>query len=209
MRKTTLLIILSLLIVELPALAQQKVGRGAAAKYFNKEAEEETTYERPSQRQSGDAYMALMAGPYLSSAAYAWKGGDKRTKIAKADYSVTYLFDNWGSIDTNIRIGFSEFQIDDEKLSKLSLMPLWTFPMADRGFPLYFGFGAGLGVFFKQIEDESNISFDYQLVAGFRLPDLIENFGFIAEFALKNHLHILSDGQLNATAFTVGGIFSF
>lgn len=208
MRKTTLLVLVSLVFCQMSAWGQQKVGRGAAAKYFSKESDSGKPYEPPSSS-GGDSFMSLMVGPYISSAAYAWKGSDKRTSVAKTDYSVTYLFDHWGSIDTNIRIGFTEYKIDDEKLMKLSLLPLWTFPMADTRFPLYFGFGAGLGVFFKQIEDESNISLDYQLVAGFRLPDLIENFGFITEFGLKNHLHILSDGQLNATSITLGGIFSF
>jgi hypothetical protein len=59
------------------------------------------------------------------------------------------------------------------------------------------------------VDQESNISLDYQLVTGLRFPDLFENAGFVMEFGMKNHLHILSDGQLNATALSIGAIFSF
>lgn len=194
--------------VESVAQSAPKVGRSAAAKYLEPATKE---IGPPVSARSGptDGFLYLMAGPYISSASYAWKGGDKRTGVAKNSYSITYLFDHWGSIDTNIRIDFNEFVLDDDKVTKMTLMPLWTFPMIETRFPLYFGFGAGLGVFFKQIQDESNLSLDYQLVSGLRFPELFENAGFVFEFGLKNHLHLLSDGQLNATSLTVGALFSF
>ena len=190
------------------AQSAPKVGRGAAAKYLSPST---TEVGEPSSkhRSAGDGYLYLMAGPYVNSASYAWKGGDKRTGIAKSSYSITYLFDQWNSLDTNIRIDFTDFVLEDDKALKMSLMPLWTFPMVETRFPLYFGFGVGLGIFFKQIENESNLSVDYQAVTGLRFPDLFENTGFVFEFGLKNHIHLLSDGQLNATSLTVGALFSF
>jgi hypothetical protein len=176
-------------------------GKSAAAKYLSSPS--------AGDRIVGDNFLSIMAGPYINSASYAWKGSDKRTGIAKATYNVTYLFERWHNIDVNIRGDFTEFQLDDEKFLKMSLMPLWTLPMADTRFPLYFGFGAGLGVFFRQVDGESNLSLDYQLLTGLRFPDLFENVGPILEFGMKNHLHILSDGQVNATALTIGAIFSF
>lgn len=181
----------------------KEVGRGAAAKYLSRETGEPIT------KSHGENFLMLLAGPYVNSASYAWKGSDKRTGIARNSYGVTYLFDQWHNIDTNIRIDFTDFQIDDDRLLKMSLMPLWTFPMVETKFPLYFGIGAGLGVFFKQVEQESNISLDYQLVTGLRFPDLLENAGFVVEFGMKNHVHVLSDGQLNATALSIGVVFSF
>ena len=77
------------------------------------------------------------------------------------------------------------------------------------GFGVDFGVGAGAGVFFKQVPDESDLSFDYQLMMGLRLMDLYEGVGFVAEYSLKNHLHLVSDGQLNGTAVTVGAVFNF
>jgi hypothetical protein len=153
--------------------------------------------------------MMILVGPYTESTAYLWKGSDKRTKVGSASYGVTYLFDQWSAMDVNFRGDFSEYKIDDERLLKLSLMPLWTFPMWESHFPLYFGLGGGLGIFFKQIEAESNLSFDYQLVLGVRVPELVDSVGFSIEFGLKNHLQLLSDGQFNGMALTAGTVFSF
>jgi hypothetical protein len=83
------------------------------------------------------------------------------------------------------------------------------FPDANSRFPLYFGGGAGLGVFFKQLENESALSFDYQLVAGARFFDLIDNFGLMIETGMKNHILLFSDGQFNGVFLTVGGVFNF
>lgn len=182
------------------------VGKGAAAKYLSTENPELTANKRPT---GTGNYLTILAGPYLNSAAYAWKGSDKRTGVAKNTYSVTYLMDQWHNIDVNVRGDFTDFLIDDDRLLKFSIMPLWTLPLVETGFPLYFGLGTGLGIFFKQVDQESNLSFDYQLVLGLRAPNFYGNVGPVVEFGMKNHLHILSDGQLNATALTVGLIFSF
>jgi len=178
-------------------------GKGAAAKYLAKEP------EAPSRSASDNGMLMLQVGPFTDSVSYAWKGSDKRTKVGSATYGVTYLFDQWNSIDVNFRGEFTEYKIDDQQLLKLSLMPLWTFPMWESHFPLYFGLGAGLGIFFKQVESESNLAFDYQLVLGVRVPELLQNAGFAMEFGMKNHLHLLSDGQFNGTTLTVGTVFTF
>ncbi len=184
------------------SLAQEpKVGRNAAAKYFQKEQEVRS--------RSTDSLLMLHIGGYSSSTSYQWKDNDKRTGVGKASYGVTYLYDQWGSLDMNLRFDFNEYKIDEDRATKLSILPLFTFPMADRHFPLYFGFGAGPGVYFTQLADESNISLDYQLILGARLLDLVENFGFFIEYGMKNHLHVLSDGQFNGTALTTGAVFTF
>lgn len=185
-----------------------RVGRDAAAKYFGNPPPDQER-EVAQSYSGGDRLLALQIGGFIKSAAYEWGGGGKKEKVGKASYGVTYLFDQWAGIDVNIRGDFNEYKIGDERAIKFSIMPLWTVPMAESNFPLYFGLGTGLGVYFKQIEDESNISFDYQLVAGLRLRDVLESVGFVVEFGLKNHLHLLSDGQFNGTALTVGTVFSF
>lgn len=77
------------------------------------------------------------------------------------------------------------------------------------GFPLYFGGGAGVGVFFKQLRDESSLSLDYQLVMGLRLLRLIGETGLVLETGMKNHVHLLSDGQYNGVFLTLGAAFNF
>ena len=186
-----------------------KVGRRAAAKYFGPESRPSREVAADSSDGGGENILMLHVGGYSSSTCYRCKGSDTLSGVGKGSYGVTYLFDHWNSVDLNIRFDFNEYRMDDDRVTKLSLLPLWTFPMASTRFPLYFGLGAGLGVFFKQIPEESNLSFDYQLVGGARFMDLIENCGAFVEFGLKNHLHILSDGQFNGTALTAGAIFSF
>ena len=179
------------------------VGRKAAQKYFDKaEDAAQSAY-------SGENLLMLHLGTYMNSQAYQWKLNGKQENTGKVNYGVTYLFDQWSGLDLNFRADFSEYNVDSSRAVKLSLMPLLTFPRAETRFPLYFGLGLGAGVFFQQIENESNLSLDYQLIAGARFQELFETVGLFFEFGLKNHLHLLSDGQFNGTAFAAGLAFTF
>ncbi len=185
--------------------SQPKVGRKAAAKYFQGPA---APKEIPN-HSSDENMLMLHVGGFSSSTSYSWKGSDKRVGIGQATYGITYLFDHWGGSDLNVRFDFAEYKLDSDRATKLSILPLITFPSISTGFPLYFGIGAGAGVFFTQISEESNISFDYQLVTGVRFTNLLEHTGIFVEFGLKNHLLLLSDGQFNGTALSAGAIFTF
>lgn len=196
------------------ALAQTpKVGRRAAAKYFaadqNLEPRELETKRAPVRARQGDRFLMMSLGMFTGSKSYAWKGSGTIDNPGRWSYGITYLFEEWQGMDMNIRFDFNEYNLNDARATKLSLLPLVTFPEASSGFPLYFGAGAGLGVFFQQLPDESNLSFDYQLVAGARFMNLLDNGGFFFEFGMKNHLHLLSDGQFNGTALTTGAVFTF
>jgi len=213
----TILVSLFLFIFVTAEVAQaqsQRVGRRAAAKYFSKDVEPDRETASESESQSSPSYeggrlLMLHLGGYSQSSSFAWKDSTRRNGVGKATYGVTYLYDQWAGIDVNIRFDFNEYKIDEERASKLSAMPLWTFPKAETKFPLYFGAGLGPGIFFTQLSDESNISFDYQLIVGARFQDLYENAGAFIEFGMKNHLHLLSDGQFNGTALSAGAVFTF
>lgn len=201
--------------------ATPKVGRKAASRFLANNRSEETRTKknddddssestgRAAGGGSGDQLLMLGLGTYINSKSYAWQGSATQDNVGRANYGLTFLFDQWRSIDMNFRAEFSEYQLDKDNATKLSLLPLWTFPWAESRFPLYFGGGAGLGVFFRQIKEESTLSLDYQLVAGVRFLDLVNSFGFFFEMAMKNHLLLLSDGQLNGTAMNAGGVFTF
>lgn len=185
---------------------QPEVGRAAAAKYFQKRA--------PSQENATmgpeDHYLALHVGAYTSSQAYEWGRHGKEENVGGTDVGVTYRVGEWqNSMDLNVRIEFEEYKVADEKPTKLSFMPLITFPDASSKFPLYFGAGAGLGVFMNQIKEESSLSLDYQVVAGARFFNVFENTGFFIESGLKNHLLITSSGQLNGVFVAAGALFTF
>jgi hypothetical protein len=194
------------------SLSQEKprVGRRAAAQYMGAGDAETNAAPADVSRQSFfERLMMLHVGSYSSSTSYEWKDSVKRQGVGKATYGVTYLWDQWNGLDLNLRFDFNEYKLDDVRATKLSIMPLWTLPMAETKFPLYFGFGLGAGVYFSQVDDESSLSLDYQLISGARFLDIYENLGAFIEFGLKNHLHILSDGQLNGTALSAGVVFTF
>lgn len=185
-----------------------RVGRAAAAKYFQSSDSGE---RRPAQsRGSIDHYLALHIGKYMGSQSYEWYGKSKKD-VGQFTGGVTYRVDEWnGQLDWNIRLDFQEFDVGgDEKPLKFSILPLLTFPEANSKFPLYFGVGVGPGIFFKQVSGESSVSLDYQLVAGARFFDVADNVGFFIESGLKNHLHLLTSGQLNGTFLTGGALFTF
>ena len=184
--------------------AAKRVGRQAAAEYF-----QNNSVTNASGYSTGDNFMMLDYGGYTKSEAYQWPLTGPKKSVAKSTYGITYLLSEWNSLDLNLRADFNEFLINQERLVKISFLPLVTFPRIETRFPIYFGMGAGLGVFFKQIDSESNLSFDYQLVTGVRMMDVLNGMGFFVEYGLKNHLHLLSDGQLNATAVSGGAVFSF
>lgn len=209
MRTSFFSILISLIFFSSGSWAEApRVGRRAAAKYFSAAGDEAVPAPVEKSRIS-DRLLMLHVGGYTSGTSYEWKDSNKREGVGKATYGLTYLWDQWRGLDLNLRFDFNEYKLDDQRATKLSVMPLWTFPMAETKFPLYFGFGLGAGVYFIQLENESNLSLDYQLITGARFVDLYENLGAFIEFGMKNHLHLLSDGQFNGTALAAGVVFTF
>lgn len=183
-------------------------GRGAAAE-GDYQALEGTSAEEPASfSRYGSEVLMLSLGSFIESRSYFWTDRELES-IGRANYGVTYLFDQWQGMDRSLRVEFAEFRVGNESPRKLSFMPLITFPRANTRFPLYFGIGAGLGVFTSQIAGESDVSFDYQLVTGLRFFDVFNSTGFFLELGMKNHFHILSDGQYNGNALNGGMLFTF
>jgi hypothetical protein len=182
-----------------------RVGRKVANDYFVKDRE--IVQKRTSS--SGENLLMIGVGKYISSQAYQWDCSCKEEDIGGSIVGLTYLFDEWHNLDLNIRVDYAEFKPKNSSARKLSFIPLLTLPRAESDFPLYFGFGAGPGIFMSQAEGESGISLDYQLVVGTRFPHLFDFGGFYVEFAMKNHLHVLSDGQFNGTSLNFGAAFVF
>ncbi len=198
------------------------VGRRAAAKYMptrNPNQQVEVVGEPQAQpvaasNSSGmDAdshYLAVHIGGFVSDTAYKWGSPNSQKDVGKLNLGVTYRLGEWiNSADFAMRIDYSTYEVRNQSASKLSFIPVIMFPDATSKFPLYFGVGAGLGVFVKQLSGESALAVDYQLLLGARFFDLINNAGFFVEAGLKNHLMMLSDGQFNGTFVAVGSVFTF
>lgn len=175
-----------------------------ALKYF--------TGRRAPAQAEGDRshFLGLHFGGFIDSEAYKWGERDHSEDNGKLTVGVTYRMGEWTqTMDLLLRADFTSYELIDGKPVKLSIMPMLVFPEASSKFPLYFGIGAGPGIYFKQISQESALAFDYQLIGGVRLFDVFENTGFSFEMGLKNHLHLLSDGQFNGVFAAAGVIFTF
>lgn len=203
--------------------SQPVVGRRAAAKYMatrgpNQQIEVVGEGSAPAApRSSGgglgssDAhYLAIHLGGFVSDTAYKWgmKGTEK--DVGGLNIGVTYRLGEWiNSADFAMRVDYLRYTAAHQNASKLSFLPVILFPDASSKFPLYFGVGLGLGVFVNQLDAESPLSLDYQLLLGARFFDLFNNAGLFIEAGLKNHLHLFSDGQFNGTFVAAGGVFTF
>lgn len=193
-----------------------ETGKKAAQEYFlkrkNTKGNNSGSYQTPSRSVSSgsaDRYLSLHAGLFFDEESYKWADGNS-DDVSQLHGGVTYRIGEWvNSMDMNFRADLTSYDLIQGKAVKLSLLPLITFPDVRSRFPLYFGAGAGLGIFFKQINEESHIALDYQVVAGARLFELVENMGLMAEVGMKNHVLLLSDGQFNGAFFSLGAIFEF
>lgn len=186
-----------------------KTGRQKAQEYFQSDSDKSKSNGSSGGGGSRDHYLAIHASSFMQSEAWVWGTKEKQKDIGKSGLGVTYRFDEWGQSDLDVRFELNEFVAAEQKQLKFSIMPVVIFPEAGSQFPLYFGAGAGLGVFFKQIDQESSLSFDYQLFMGARFFNVAGSTGFFIETGLKNHIQLLSDGQFNGTYLALGALFTF
>lgn len=190
------------------AFKEPKTGREKARALFRRKPAAEG--EGDSGGASGDRYLGLHLGSFLSSEGFKWGDRSRNDGLGNLNAGVTYRMGEWiGSMDLMIRADFQTYTVDGQSPLKMSLVPMVMFPDVASGFPLYFGAGIGPGIFFKQLSGESAISLDYQLVAGARVLEVVESTGFTIETGLKNHVHLLSDGQFNGFFVALGVNFVF
>lgn len=176
------------------------VGRVAAQKYFAKDSQVSSNLN--------SRLLSLHIGGYLHSRAYQWGNKPNSERVGVQTTGVTYKIGEWPQImDLNLRVDYFQFEVDHVKPIKISFLPLITFPDSATGFPLYFGVGAGPGIFLSQLSKESNLTLDYQLIFGLRWTDIWQNSGFFIESGIKDHIHVLSDGQFTSQFMSAGAVF--
>jgi hypothetical protein len=177
-----------------------EVGRQAAQKFFTK-----TNTPAPSTAR----ILSLHAGGYINSKSYDWGTSGVKERTGYQTLGVTYKIGEWArAMDLSMRIDYLQYAFINKNPIKLSVLPMFTFPDAASNFPLYFGGGLGAGVFLTQLERESNLSLDYQLIFGLRLQDIWGHSGFFIESGIKDHVHLLSDGQFTGQFLVAGAVFS-
>jgi hypothetical protein len=194
---------------------ETKVGRSAATDYFKKRQasrasdDGESSGRRPDAEIS-DRVMMLHVGTFVNDTAYRWGRDNKIESPGEAQLGVTYRVGEWkSSMDLYFRAELMSYDIANERPLKLSVMPIIAFPDVRSDFPLYFGAGAGVGIFFKQIGDESDLSFDYAIIVGARFPELFDFGGLFFETGLKGQVNLLSNGQHDGVFIAGGAIFNF
>ena len=186
----------------------RKTGRKAAEKYFVKRQKSTKSSRKPANIGAA-RYLALDFGTFVDQESYKW-GTQNNNDVGKFNFGITYRLGEWiNSMDLAFRADFTSYKVDDKRPLKFSVMPIVSFPDANSGFPLYFGAGAGVGVFFKQLKDESSLSFDYSLLAGVRFFNVFGSTGMNFEVGMKSHILLLSDGQYNGVYASIGAVFAF
>jgi hypothetical protein len=212
-------LLLTLLLVSSQAFAQAvevrdngDTGEKRAREYFQKRPKnepQETYSRRPASEGAAPRYLALHVGSFFTSQAYKWGHSEQGDK-GKLNVGLTYRLGEWvNSMDLAMRVDYTTYDFPEGQARKLGADLLFTFPDANSRFPLYFGAGIGPGFMIKQIADESILALDYSLVAGARFLNVIDTMGFMIETGLKNHIHLLSDGQFNGVFVNVGTVFTF
>jgi len=193
-----------------------KVGRAAAAKYFQNNPEIGTRYisSEPSDGSgsgfSGNRYMTFGVNAFTKSDAFSWGGSTKETEVGKWGIDMNYRLSQYNNLlDYSLRVSYQEYEPANQKANKLIFMYAATLPDAESRFPLYFGGAVGAGVFLTQLPDESPVTLDYSLYLGMRMFNVFESTGFYLEGGLKNHLQLTSNGQLNGTYVSAGAVFTF
>ncbi len=194
--------------------AAPKVGKAVAAKYFQKNPDEQSKNSRNVATEeaglgSEERYLAFGISSFTKSEAFNWGNTNKEDGIGKLGLDMTYRLSQSNNVDYALRVSYTEYQPLNQKANKMSFMYAVTLPDAGSKFPLYFGAAAGPGVFFTQLSNESSVTLDYQLYLGLRIFRLFDNTGFYIEGGMKNHLQLTSDGQFNGTYIAAGAVFTF
>ena len=89
--------------------------------------------------------------------------------------------------DWSLRVDYLGYGLPDGNAAELAFSPVLMIPEATSKFPVYFGIGAGPGIFVQQVSQQSSICMNYQIFGGLRFYDVLENTGFFVEAGLKNN----------------------
>lgn len=188
----------------LPIGMAAEVGKSAAMKYFTTEAKEQKSTRGPASSSSlaGDRILAFSFGSLIQSKSYDWAGD----AIPGWNVEAFYQWAQSGVFGKGIHLELQKFAVQEEELTKLSVLYSLTFPRR-LSFPVYLGVAFGPGYFLKQREGESEFAFDYKTYLGLRLHQ--QNAQYFVQSGVKNHVHVLSDGQFIGWFVSSGVAYTF
>lgn len=195
------------LMFTLPQVWAAGTGRSAALKYFTKKPNSESAKIKVRQPQSSSSgsdrgLIAIGAGSLIQTKSYDWAGNDLKGWSLNASYqSLKSSYFNRG-----YELEFQKISAGENQLSKLSFLLSFSFPKR-LSFPVYVGVAAGPGYFFKQTEGESEFTIDYKAYLGLRLNRSTSQ--YFLQSGVKNHVHVLSDGQFVGWFVSSGVAYKF
>ncbi len=190
----------------IPQAFAVEVGKDAAMKYFTgKPSRSPDTSSNisvsPPPSADYDSLLSVALGGLIQTQSYGWSEQSVEGWNVEAAYQTQSDY-----FLTGYALDFQKFVNEGEELSKIAFLFSMSFPRRQT-FPVYIGVSAGPGFFFKQKKDESQFSFDYKAYMGMRLSQSYSL--FFLEGGVKNHLHILTDGQFIGWYMSSGVAYRF
>ena len=179
-------------------------GKAAAMKYFSKNAKRQIKTRSPQSipTAGGDRLLAVAVGSLLNARSYQWT----EEELAGWNVELFYQKPTSGYFGQGFHLELQKFANEVDEFSKVSFLVRFTFPRR-LSFPVYLGVAAGPGFFLEQREDESDFAFDYKAYLGVRLNE--PNSQYFFQSGVKNHVHVLSDGQFIGWYVSSGVAYKF
>ncbi|MCB0379169.1 MAG: hypothetical protein KDD33_11820 [Bdellovibrionales bacterium] len=200
-----ILLSLALTFLTQPCWAAQ-TGKKAAQKYFVKKGEEGRSTASTSITSAGNykGLFTLSAGTLFASKSYNWAEQQSPTGWSlQLDYHRRLKSSFFATV---YQLEMQKFQTSPREASKLSFLFGVTVPK-NLEFPVYIGVAAGPGIFLKQLAGESLLTLDYKGFVGLRYNQ--DHSQFFLESGVKNHVNVLSDGQLSSWFLASGVAYKF
>lgn len=176
-------------------------GKEAAMKYFTKSSKRQLA-SRSVVDPGNSNLLAMAVGSLVDSKSYQWTDN----QLSGWNAEIFYHNASEGYFGKGYHLELQKFASEDEEFSKVSFLLSFTFPRR-LSFPVYLGVAGGPGYFTKQLRGESAFSFDYKAYLGFRLNEIHSQ--YFVQAGIKNHVHVLSDGQFNGWFVSSGVAYRF
>ncbi len=179
-------------------------GKSAAMKYFSKKAKQPRLSSRApaSAAVTGQGLLGLAVGSLINSKSYGWVDEE----LTGWNMEVSYLRAGRGTFAQGFHLELQKFGAQGQDLTKLAFLLSFNFPRR-LSFPVYIGVSAGPSFFLEQKDEESEFALDYKAYLGLRLNEAHSQ--YFIQSGVKNHVHVLSDGQFVGWFVSSGVAYKF
>lgn len=156
----------------------------------------------PASTSTENSIVGLSVGGLFNSKSYGWMDESFKGWSVEATYQSPMA----GYFARGFHLEYQKYITDRADLGKVSFLMSFTFPRR-VDFPVFLGVAAGPGYFTKQIKNESEFTIDYKGYVGLRFTQ--QNAQYYLQSGIKNHVHMLSDGQFISWYLSSGVAYKF